>query len=65
MFDKKAFLDGFWDGLCAPGLLFSPPPDIEIRKPEPVPLSPHPFEDDWMKISGDFQRAIQRYEAST
>jgi hypothetical protein len=56
MFDKKAFLDGFWDGLCAPGLLFSPPPDIEIRKPEPVHTKLRSFEDDLRMMGQDFQR---------
>jgi hypothetical protein len=60
--DRKAFAQGFWDGLAAPAMLFTPP-----RRPH---LGPAPqvairgFEEDCRNLTSDFKAAMGAYAAA-
>jgi hypothetical protein len=59
----KTFWIAFWDGLAAPGLLFSSSPNIprlsELKLREPI-TDLEAMRDDWRKIGKDFSNVIAR-----
>jgi hypothetical protein len=65
---RAAFIDAFFEGLAAPGLLFCPRelPRLHFEAPQDTNRRSvmETMRDDWRRIGADFDRVIARETAS-